>query len=254
MKSRQGLFIYFLGLALGTASALAQTLYYPGGSLGTSNGSVGIGTAPTSNRLEVAGTTFNRITGSVTSDVQTGFQWKKYGVNATDWELYVGAGTTALRLYNGGDKVTFLSNGNVGVGTSTPAAKLDVAGSLRLDNPTTQGNYYATIDARYDSNHPFAINVENNTGGSAAEVIGVYSPPGGGYVNLAVGLNGNVGIGTTNPTQKLSVNGTVRAKEVIVDTGWSDYVFAPDYALEPLSEVEARIKAEKHLPGMPSAT
>lgn len=65
--------------------------------------------------------------------------------------------------------------------------------------------------------------------------------------------DGNVGIGTTNPSQKLSVNGTVRAKKVIVDTGWSDYVFADDYRLASLSEVESHIKAEKHLPGIPSA-
>jgi hypothetical protein len=64
---------------------------------------------------------------------------------------------------------------------------------------------------------------------------------------------GNVGIGTTNPTQKLSVNGTVRAKEVIVDSGWSDYVFDESYELKALSETEAFIKAEKHLPDMPSA-
>lgn len=65
---------------------------------------------------------------------------------------------------------------------------------------------------------------------------------------------GNVGIGTTNPTQKLSVNGTIRAKEVIVDSGWSDYVFAPNYRLAPLSEVEQHIKTEGHLPGIPSAS
>jgi hypothetical protein len=65
--------------------------------------------------------------------------------------------------------------------------------------------------------------------------------------------DGNVGIGTTNPTQKLSVNGTVRAHEVIVDTGWSDYVFDESYKLTALSETEAFVKAEKHLPGIPSA-
>ncbi len=64
---------------------------------------------------------------------------------------------------------------------------------------------------------------------------------------------GNVGIGTTNPTQKLSVNGTVLAKEVIVQSGWSDYVFAKGYKLAPLSEVERTIKTEHHLPGIPSA-
>lgn len=36
-------------------------------------------------------------------------------------------------------------------------------------------------------------------------------------------------------------------------TGWSDYVFAEDYRLAPLSEIEAHIKEKKHLPGIPSA-
>ena len=61
-----------------------------------------------------------------------------------------------------------------------------------------------------------------------------------------------MGIGTTNPTHPLSVNGTIRAKEVIVDTGWADYVFKPDYHLASLSEVEAHIKEHGHLPGVPS--
>jgi hypothetical protein len=52
----------------------------------------------------------------------------------------------------------------------------------------------------------------------------------------------------------LSVNGTVQAKEVIVNTGWSDYVFDRDYRLAPLSEIEKAIKADHHLPGMPSST
>ncbi|MFN0214092.1 MAG: hypothetical protein ACKVT2_07535, partial [Saprospiraceae bacterium] len=34
---------------------------------------------------------------------------------------------------------------------------------------------------------------------------------------------------------------------------WADYVFAPDYKLKPLSEVEAFVKANKHLPNVPSA-
>jgi hypothetical protein len=66
---------------------------------------------------------------------------------------------------------------------------------------------------------------------------------------------GNVGIGTTSPTEKLSVNGRIRAKEVIVETtNWSDYVFAKDYKLASLSEVEQHIRQQGHLPGVPSAT
>jgi hypothetical protein len=40
---------------------------------------------------------------------------------------------------------------------------------------------------------------------------------------------------------------------VIVDTGWSDFVFDESYKLKALSETEAFVKSEKHLPGIPSA-
>ncbi|MGJ1421064.1 hypothetical protein ACR79T_15700 [Sphingobacterium spiritivorum] len=65
---------------------------------------------------------------------------------------------------------------------------------------------------------------------------------------------GNVGIGTEDPTERLSVNGNIRAKEIKVETAnWPDYVFAEDYPLTPLPEIEAFIKANKHLPDIPWA-
>lgn len=49
---------------------------------------------------------------------------------------------------------------------------------------------------------------------------------------LLVQSTGNVGIGTTNPgTWKLAVNGMVRAKEVKVETSWSDFVFEDFFSL-----------------------
>jgi hypothetical protein len=49
------------------------------------------------------------------------------------------------------------------------------------------------------------------------------------------------------------VNGTIGAKDVIVtNTGWSDYVFRSGYRLRPLSEVNAYIQANHHLPDIPS--
>jgi len=66
---------------------------------------------------------------------------------------------------------------------------------------------------------------------------------------------GTIGIGTTtlDATYKLLVNGKVRAKEVTVETGWSDYVFFDDYKLPTLSEVEQHIKEKGHLINIPSA-
>lgn len=67
---------------------------------------------------------------------------------------------------------------------------------------------------------------------------------------------GNVGIGTDKTTGfKLSVAGKVRAEEIEVSlsSGWADYVFAKDYKLTPLTEVEKYIEENNHLSDVPSA-
>lgn len=67
--------------------------------------------------------------------------------------------------------------------------------------------------------------------------------------------SGQVGINTTNVTggYQLAVNGKIRSKEVVVESGWADYVFDEKYKLKPLKEVENFIVQNKHLPGIPSA-
>ncbi|WP_010521312.1 hypothetical protein [Aquimarina agarivorans] len=67
-------------------------------------------------------------------------------------------------------------------------------------------------------------------------------------------FQGKIGIGTDDPQNELSVNGTIWAQEVIVSLkDGADWVFEEDYNLKPLAEVEAFIKRNKHLPEMPSA-
>ncbi|MCO5250327.1 MAG: hypothetical protein M9949_02765 [Candidatus Kapabacteria bacterium] len=73
-----------------------------------------------------------------------------------------------------------------------------------------------------------------------------------------VRANGNVWIsGVENPEARLTVDGTICAKEVRVSLSgapcWPDYVFEDDYKLKSLSELEDFIKTNKHLPGIPNA-
>jgi len=68
--------------------------------------------------------------------------------------------------------------------------------------------------------------------------------------------NGNTGIGTSNPQDKLSVKGKIRAEEVKVTTSavdWPDYVFKPGYAMLSLQEIEKYIHENGHLPDVPTA-
>jgi hypothetical protein len=69
--------------------------------------------------------------------------------------------------------------------------------------------------------------------------------------DLNLTKEGKLGLGTNDPKHELSVNGTVQAKEVIVESNWSDYVFSENYELMPISELSAFIKQHKHLPGVP---
>jgi len=160
----------------------------------------------------------------------------------------IAAGSGRWNLYINGTAQNFLA-GNVGIGTS-PAKKLDVLGSFR-----TQGGDFEIYDA--GTPDVSAVRIFSAGGnlylqnGSGNNIL-FRSKAGG--LNMTIVDGGGVGIGTTTPgAYKLAVNGTIRAKEIIVDTGWSDYVFAEDYRLAPLSEVEAHIKEHKHLPGIPSA-
>jgi len=66
-----------------------------------------------------------------------------------------------------------------------------------------------------------------------------------------------VGVGTTTvpPDYRMVVEGKLGARDVFVAcAGWPDYVFNSTHKMRPLDELEAFLSANKHLPGIPSAT
>jgi hypothetical protein len=76
--------------------------------------------------------------------------------------------------------------------------------------------------------------------------------------SLVVDLDSNW-VAIANPTPKpgyeLSVNGQIVCEDLLIQDSslWPDYVFAPEYLLKPLAEVESHIQEHRRLPGIPSA-
>ncbi|MGJ1269884.1 hypothetical protein ACR78F_18525 [Sphingobacterium spiritivorum] len=71
---------------------------------------------------------------------------------------------------------------------------------------------------------------------------------------FVIDLQDRVGIGTSSPTERLAVNGNIRAKEIKVEAAnWPDYVFRKDYELKSIAELNAYIKEHGHLPDVPKA-
>lgn len=65
-----------------------------------------------------------------------------------------------------------------------------------------------------------------------------------------------IGGATAATGYKLSVKGKIMCEElkVLLSASWPDYVFAKNYDLMPLSDLETYIETENHLPGIPSAS
>jgi len=85
-------------------------------------------------------------------------------------------------------------------------------------------------------------------------IVGNLYPNAAGVHAIKVTANGNVGIGTTTPKEKLSVNGPIRAHEIKVETAnWPDYVFDKDYHRMPLDELRSFIDKYGRLPNTPDA-
>lgn len=113
----------------------------------------------------------------------------------------------------------------VGVGTTTPAARLDVKGNTRLDGDVSieNGNVsIGTTSVRKTLSITGALRVEDevSVGGGNEFKIDAPMVPGGRFKMTS---DGNVGIGTNDPKSRLHVDGDVRLaknKEIyFVDNG-----------------------------------
>ena len=201
--------------------------------LQANGGNVGIGTISPSAKLHVKGTNADQLI--LDND---GSQWTQtyFSNNGTTKAVMAYDNTNNVLMVGGFSSnasfdyvgirpdgstdalVVKKTNNNVGIGTTSPAVKLDVNGSILAGNSantnshpylqdqngfSTTPSYSWWFDSDVGISHPAANNIGIVAGGN--EIIRVTSQ--------------NTGIGTTSPDQKLHVNGIIRQE------GTSDFKF-----------------------------
>ncbi|MDQ3047918.1 MAG: hypothetical protein M3R27_10250 [Bacteroidota bacterium] len=197
-------------------------------------------------------------------------------------------GTADMLFMNTSTTAGFIlkSSGSLGIGTTSPLNKFHVSnGAVRITG-TESGLGGPSIlfggTSTTAPNGEWSLQYEESTPGF--EGMNFWRPfgatAGGGNYFLFLKNNGKVGINTNNPTAQLTVNGNVLIGDpavvsipntnykLFVETGiltekvkvavkntvdWADYVFADDYQLRSLNEVELFITENNHLPNVPSA-
>ncbi|PXW13602.1 hypothetical protein C8D70_1085 [Chryseobacterium sp. CBTAP 102] len=123
----------------------------------------------------------------------------------TNAMVKLGASSSGNTRATGADFVV-KDNGNTGIGTSSPSQKLDVNGIAKADKVAIGANYTSA-----------ALYVKNNI--AAEPILGLASSDN--IYRMYVQDGGNVGIGTSSPSQKLDVNGIAKADKVAVGANYT---------------------------------
>jgi hypothetical protein len=142
----------------GTLKPLRITVGGSGITIDTA-GNVGIGTTAPDTKLVISGAGTIKFYANSVGDIQFSANARPHFASGdfTVFEGQVGSGTSRFQIVSGGNTYLVPSGGNVGIGTTAPNAKLEVAGTLRLTpitqsaagacNASTKGAMYFDSDA-----------------------------------------------------------------------------------------------------------
>jgi len=156
-------------------------------------------------------------------------------------------------------RMSILTNGKIGVGTTDPTRLFDVNGALRVRSGGINGDPLIDLD-HSNSTGWSRINSEGKLALAANDKLtGNSSLP-----HLFIDSDGSIFV--TGGANLPSVSSQSRSKySLFIQKGllsedyglgpqstWADYVFSEDYQLMPLKALSSYIQKYKHLPNMPT--
>jgi hypothetical protein len=268
--------ITFLLILIASSMVMAQNKLEPTGNvgIGTTNPPVLLHIVTPISKYSTASPTFANIASFLsTNDASApfGLRTMLFGSGQIGTR-YATLQTTDFESMDGGNIVFQPQAGDVGIGTTSPRARLHLnAGgtnqlttALRLEGGDGQlsgtsvmfasayngGDWLSgrigAITTGYGINYGSAIVFQTNNGSTVNSLSEA----------LRITSNGSVGIGTIDTKgYKLAVAGSAIATSVTVKLQgeWGDYVFKPTYKLPSLEDVKSYIDRNQHLPEMPCA-
>jgi hypothetical protein len=187
-------------------------------------GNAGIGTASPAAKLHINNTgasSLVRISGDIAQ--QQGIEFYD---TVRRWSIYKPASGIDMRFNDGtDDRVTFKNGGNVGLGTTSPTQKLDVLGAIAIRNGNTTGSTSDQVLLGYANTDNFkhAIKTRHSASDGVDNAVDFYVWQAS-QAQTAIGnkqilsiTSSGVGVGKSNPSYLLDVNGTMNASNIYIN-------------------------------------
>lgn len=202
------------------------------------NGNVGIGTTTPGFPLTFPNSVGDKISLWGQSGAHFGF-----GVQGNLLQMHTASATGDI-VFGYGSSAAFTErmrvkgNGNVGIGTSSPAFPLHIATTapnvMLAESSNTIGTWSRLRNTSAGGHDWITISSGSGNGEGAGNLM--FYDETSGVTRMILTANGNVGIGVTAPAAKLHVNGTTRTN-ILQITGGSDV--AEPYNIAPAGRVAA---------------
>lgn len=160
-------------------------------------------------------------------------------------------------------EVTVSATGDMGVGTDAPENKVHVKSTsniaVQVEAKTPAAAAMINLNAsKISGGQSWLISSSGSGASLGGKKFSIYNNSTDQNLRkhaFVIREDNKVGIGMDNPERTLDVNGVIRANsyQAPANQSWPDYVFANDYQLLSIDELDQYITKNTHLPGIPDA-